>query len=173
MPRRVSSTGIAALIEQVSRLTHSAGYAEGLYPAQWTALRFFSEASASARTTAGLARFQGMSLGPVARTVRTLVDKGLLARAANPLSRRADLIAVTAAGRTLLQKDPRLRLSATADKMPLEQREALAGALETLLYHLFELDDGTQGPPSNGAGANEPDEDESLSDEPETEREPG
>lgn len=127
------------MVEQVSRLTHSSGYAEGLYPAQWTALRFFSEAPASARTTAGLARFQGMSLGPVARTVRTLVDKGLLARAANPLSRRADLIAVTATGRMLLQKDPRLQLAATIDKLPADKKEAFAGALELLLYHLFAI----------------------------------
>ena len=71
MQVQISSVGIAALIERASRLIHSIGYAEGLYPAQWTALRFFSEAPPSARTTAGLARFQGMSLGPVARTVRT------------------------------------------------------------------------------------------------------
>ncbi len=139
MHRRVSSTGIAALIEQVSRLTHSAGYAEGLYPAQWTALRFFSEAPASARTTAGLARFQGMSLGPVARTVRTLVDKGLLARAANPLSRRADLIAVTNRGRTLLESDPRRAVAAAIDRMPAVQRETLATAMEDLLYGLFQM----------------------------------
>ncbi|MEI6986683.1 MAG: MarR family transcriptional regulator, partial [Rhodospirillaceae bacterium] len=70
MQAQISTVGIAALIERASRLVHSIGYAEGLYPAQWMALRFFTEAQPSARTTAGLARFQGMSLGPVARTVR-------------------------------------------------------------------------------------------------------
>lgn len=139
MQKRISPHGVAALLEQVSRLIHSTGYAEGLYPAQWTALRFFSEAPASARTTAGLARFQGMSLGPVARTVRTLVEKGLLARAANPLSRRADLIAVTSLGRALLQRDPRLQISKTIETLPPKQQEALASALETLLYGLFAL----------------------------------
>ncbi|MBI1206307.1 MAG: MarR family transcriptional regulator [Azospirillum sp.] len=139
MHTQISSQGIAALIEQASRLIHSLGYAEGLYPAQWTALRFFSEAPASARTTAGLARFQGMSLGPVARTVRTLVEKGLLARAANPLSRRADLIAVTSSGQDLLKRDPREAMAATIEAMPSEQREALAVAMEALLYGLFAL----------------------------------
>jgi len=139
MVSQISAQGIAALIEQASRLIHSLGYAEGLYPAQWTALRFFSEAPASARTTAGLARFQGMSLGPVARTVRTLVDKGLLARAANPLSRRADLIAVTAAGQTLMKRDPRAAMALTIEAMPAEQKEALAGAMEALLYGLFAM----------------------------------
>jgi len=146
MQRRISSTGVAALLEQVSRLIHSTGYAEGLYPAQWTALRFFSEAPASARTTAGLARFQGMSLGPVARTVRTLVDKGLLARAANPLSRRADLIAVTATGQVLLQKDPRMMIAQAIEAMAAQERESLASALETLIYGLFAMQRPAQSP---------------------------
>ena len=139
MQVQISSVGIAALIERASRLIHSIGYAEGLYPAQWTALRFFSEAPPSARTTAGLARFQGMSLGPVARTVRTLVEKGLLARAANPSSRRADLIAVTTAGQTLLKRDPRAAVAAAVESMPLDQREALASAMETLLHGLLAI----------------------------------
>ncbi len=137
MQVQISSVGIAALVERASRLIHSIGYAEGLYPAQWTALRFFSEAPPSARTTAGLARFQGMSLGPVARTVRTLVEKGLLARAANPSSRRADLIAVTSAGQVLLKRDPRAAVAGAVDSMPLEQREALASAMEGLLHGLL------------------------------------
>ena len=139
MQAQISTVGIAALIERASRLIHSIGYAEGLYPAQWTALRFFSEAPPSARTTAGLARFQGMSLGPVARTVRTLVEKGLLARAANPSSRRADLIAVTAAGQVLLKRDPRAAVAAAIETMPPEHREALASAMETLLHGLLDI----------------------------------
>ena len=139
MQVQISSVGIAALIERASRLIHSIGYAEGLYPAQWTALRFFSEAPPSARTTAGLARFQGMSLGPVARTVRTLVEKGLLARAANPSSRRADLIAVTSAGQVLLKRDPRAAVAAAVESMPLDQREVLAVGMETLLLGLLAI----------------------------------
>ncbi len=139
MQVQISSVGVAALIERASRLIHSIGYAEGLYPAQWTALRFFTEAPPSARTTAGLARFQGMSLGPVARTVRTLVEKGLLARAANPSSRRADLIAVTSSGQVLLKCDPRAAVAAAVEKMPLEHREVLASAMETLLHGLLAI----------------------------------
>ena len=135
--RQISSAGIAALIERASRLIHSSGYAEDLYPAQWVALRYYSEAPPASRTTAALAHDQGMSLGPVARTVRTLVDKGLLARAANPASRRADLIAVTASGHTLLKRDPRAAVAAIVETMPEDQREALAEAMETLLPALL------------------------------------
>jgi DNA-binding MarR family transcriptional regulator len=158
MQVQISSVGIAALIERASRLIHSIGYAEGLYPAQWTALRFFSEAPPSARTTAGLARFQGMSLGPVARTVRTLVEKGLLARAANPSSRRADLIAVTVAGKDLLKRDPRAAVAAAVDSLTLEQREVMATAMETLLHSLLaiqrlpEEEEGAEAPAGGEAG---------------------
>ena len=54
-----------------------------------SALRFFTAAPPTSRTTAGLARYQGMSLGPVAQTVRPPVEKRLLACVANPVSRRA------------------------------------------------------------------------------------
>lgn len=137
MRKEISPDGIAALLEQATRLIHSTGYAEGLYPAQWTALRYYSEAPGNARTTAGLARFQGMSLGPVARTVRTLVEKGLLVRMANPSSRRADLIAVTAAGMELLRRDPRAELSGLIAQLPHDQREGLAVGLEMLLRGMF------------------------------------
>jgi DNA-binding MarR family transcriptional regulator len=160
MQVQISTVGIAALIERASRLIHSIGYAEGLYPAQWTALRFFSEAPPSARTTAGLARFQGMSLGPVARTVRTLVEKGLLARAANPSSRRADLIAVTAAGQVLLKRDPRAAVAAAIETMPAEHREALASAMETLLHGLLAIQRFPEHDPTEaGESTLEPDAD--------------
>ena len=133
----VSSVGIAALIEQASRRIHSISFAEGLYPAQWMALRYFSEAPPSSRTTANLARFQGMSLGPVARTIRTLVEKGLLARVANPTSRRADLITVTAAGQALFEHDPLIAISATIETLPMDQREALASAMKILVHDLL------------------------------------
>src|ERR1700712_660223 len=69
---------LASLLEQTSRAIHSLGYAEGLFPAQWSALRYFARVEAGFRTASALARFQGMAVGPVTRTVRTLVSKGLI-----------------------------------------------------------------------------------------------
>ena len=132
------SIGLASLIDRLSRLLHSKGYSNGLYPAHWVSLRFFAEATPSSRTTASLARFQGMSLGPVARTVRVLVGRGLLARAANPSSRRADLITVTTAGRTLLNNDPRAIVATVIRDMPADEREALANAVERLIDKMWE-----------------------------------
>lgn len=137
MPKQITPTGLATQVEQASRLIHASGYAEGLYPAQWAALRYFAEASPTARTTADLARFQGLTLGSVARTVRTLVMKGLLARRSNPRSRRADLIALTPSGEELLSHDPRLVLVGLLEALPLNQRDALAEAMGALLRGLF------------------------------------
>ena len=137
MANQVSSDGVSALIERAARLIHSISYAEGLYPAQWVALRYFSEAPPASRTTAGLSRFQGMCLGPVARTVRVLVEKGLLVRVANPASRRADLIAVTVGGQGLLMRDPRATVAAIIESMPEDQQLALATILEGLIPGLL------------------------------------
>jgi len=70
---------------------HSIGYSEGLCPAQWTALRYFSKAPDGTWTTSALARFQGFANGPVSRTVRTLIGKCLLRKcqSANGGARRA------------------------------------------------------------------------------------
>jgi DNA-binding MarR family transcriptional regulator len=136
MQKPVPAQGIVMLLEQVSRMIHGAGYAQGLYPAQWVALRYFAEVDVPARTASGLARFQDMSIAPVARTIRTLVDKGLLERRPNPRSRRADLIEVTENGRTLLRHDPRMPLRTLLEGLDGTRNEALVEALEVLVREL-------------------------------------
>lgn len=111
-------------------MSHAAGHAEGLFPAQWVALRYFAEADAPARTVAALARFQGMSIAPVARSVRTLVDKGLLLRRPHPTQTRGDLIELSAAGRKLLVRDPRKLVVEALEALETGQIETLAEALE-------------------------------------------
>ena len=73
-----SVSALLELLELAGRSMHSIGYTEGLYPAQWTALRFFAKAPDGSRTASALARFQGFANGPVSRTVRTLISKSLL-----------------------------------------------------------------------------------------------
>jgi len=126
--REIRADAVAILLEQVARMIHGAGHAEGLYPAQWVALRYFAEADAPARTVAGLARYQGLSIAPVARTVRTLVEKGLLAR--RPGSGRADLVEVSESGHGLLKLDPRQVLVQALAQLDTADRRPLAEALE-------------------------------------------
>gem|GEM_PF-846575 len=134
MPRRVRVKGVASLLEQAARLIHGAGHSEGLYPAQWTALRYFAEATPQARTAAGLMRYQNMAMSPVARTVRALVEKGLVSRQPNPRDGRSDLIEVTPEGRALLRFDPRNNLEAVLGRLPSDQLASLALALQTVIH---------------------------------------
>lgn len=142
MARKISLTGLASVVENTSRLLHAMGHAEGLYPAQWVALRYFAEVSEAQRTASALARYQDLAIASVARTVVTLVDKRLLNKLPNPRDARADLLEVTEKGRELLKSDPRLVLEAALAEMPDEDIEAYARAATKLLQRLLELRKG-------------------------------
>ncbi len=139
MKEEFSPESMTALLEQASRLMHGARFASGLTPAQWTALRYFAEAPPFQKTMASLARFQGLTLAPVTRTVRTLMDKGLVDRHPNPRSKRADLIIVNKAGRQMLNQNPRAQIAEVLAKIPVEDRVVFVRSLRTTLDGLLEL----------------------------------
>lgn len=112
---------------------HSLGYAEGLYPAQWTALRYFSKAENGRRTASELARFQGLATGPVSRTVRTLILKKLVVKSKDQPSGRAEHLELTTAGHDLLMRDPINGIVHAVDELSADEREALAAALERVI----------------------------------------
>lgn len=127
---------MAELLELVARMLHSRGYAEDLFPAQWMALRYFAKAVPERRTASDLARFQGLANGPVSRTVRTLVHKGLLAKAEVQPRGRAEVLELTDTGRRLLASDPTLALEATLARIDERDQDAMARTLETILRRL-------------------------------------
>ena len=135
----VTPEAIAGMFEQASRLVHGARFAGGLTPAQWTALKYFAEAPPFQKTMASLARFQGLTLAPITRTVRTLMDKGLVDRHPNPRSKRADLIIVNKAGRQMLGQNPRAQIAEVVAKVPVEHREVFVRSMHTILDGLIEL----------------------------------
>jgi DNA-binding MarR family transcriptional regulator len=120
---------LADQMDLVSRSLNSIGYAEGLYPAQWTALRYFAKASSGSRTASDLARFQGLASGPVSRTVRTLIQKQLIRKAqAQPVG-RAEHLEVSDKGYEVLGRDPIQLVIAAIAEMPSLERDALEKAL--------------------------------------------
>ena len=142
--RTIQPTALARLIEQTSRAIHSRGHSHGLFPAQWTALRYFAEAETALCNASALAAYQGMAFGPVSRTVRTLITKGFLRKAAKAKSGRFELVEVTPAGHALLANDPLAGVVEALDTLPLPTRQALALALEAIVFRLqgAEGDDG-------------------------------
>jgi DNA-binding MarR family transcriptional regulator len=130
-PTTVSA--LVELLELAGRSMHSIGYADGLYPAQWTALRYFSKASDGTRTASALARFQGFANGPVSRTVRTLISKGLLRKAESQPAGRAEHLEITDNARTLLDHDPARAIADTIAQLSEEERAALDHALRAVI----------------------------------------
>lgn len=132
----IRTDSLARLFEQSTRALHSSGHSHGLFPAQWTALRYFSTADRAQCTAISLARFQGMAFGPVSRTVRTLIAKGLLRKAGSAGRGRAELLELSDAGRAILEKDPLRTIVAALETLGDREREAFAVALEQVLLAL-------------------------------------
>jgi len=130
-PSTVSA--LIELLELAGRSLHSIGYADGLYPAQWTALRYFSKATDGARTASALARFQGFANGPVSRTVRTLISKGLLRKAEKQPAGRAEHLEITDNARNILQHDPTAAIAEAISSFSADEKAALEHALKEVI----------------------------------------
>jgi DNA-binding MarR family transcriptional regulator len=135
-PRHVHAADLARAFELASRLVHSRSHAHGLYPAQWSALRYFKTAIGAFRTAAALSRYQGLAFGPVARTVRTLIERGLLRKAGSAGRGRAEVIELTATGEAMLAQDPLRPLVHALEELGHAQHAALAAALTRIIEAL-------------------------------------
>lgn len=127
---------LAGLLDQLSRSLHSLGYSEHLFPAQWTALRYFARAEPQHATATALARYQGIAIGPVTRTVRTLLSKGLLQSVQMRGPGGPKRLDLTEAGLKLLERDPLARVVEACAELTLDERHSFADSLGLLLARL-------------------------------------
>lgn len=131
-----SATILADRLELLARMMHARGYQQDMFPAQWVALRYFSKARRDLCTASELARFQGMANGPVSRTVRTLLQKGLLTKAREQPRGKAEILELTTSGRSLLKFDPSRELETILSGMGDDARILLGDTLEMLIRRL-------------------------------------
>jgi len=131
-----SVTALADLLELLARMLHARGYQHDLFPAQWMALRYFSKARRDLCTASELARFQGMANGPVSRTVRTLLQKGLLSKAKDQPRGKAEILELTTSGRALLKLDPCREIESILSGLGDDARARLGETLELLIHRL-------------------------------------
>lgn len=124
---------LTGLFEQVARRLHSNGYAAHLFPAQWSALRYIHHAEPNRRTAIDLARHQGLASGAVARTVRTLVEKGLVTKMGTIGRGRAERLELTEKGHQLLKLDPLRSIRKAMEELSIYERTVLAKGLETAI----------------------------------------
>lgn len=131
-----STTAIADMLELLARILHARGYQHGMFPAQWMALRYFSRARRDLCTASELARFQGMANGPVSRTVRTLVQKGLITKAKEQPRGKAEILELTSAGKALLKVDPVHEVELILAGLTEDAQSAFNGVLNILIHKL-------------------------------------
>ena len=134
---KLSSRGLARLIEQVGKACYNLGYTPGLNPAQWAALRYFQESTTDRRTVTGFANFQGTTKGTASQTVAALVRKGYLKRIADKNDRRVHRLVLTPEGETLIAQDPLQALADAVDRLEEKDRWALAVHMERVLRELI------------------------------------
>lgn len=103
---KLSTRGLARLIEQVGKAAYNLGFTPGLNPAQWAGLRYFDEATTERRTVTGFAQFQGTTKGTASQTVAALVRKGYLRRVGDKQDRRVHRLVLTDESQVLLRADP-------------------------------------------------------------------
>ena len=143
-----SISALCRLFELAARSLHSAGFSHGLYPAQWTALRYLSTAGPQERTAARLARFQQMAVGPVTRTVRTLIAKGLVSEGPPAGGHhRSKQLNITPEGMRTLTEDPLLALDAELADLPERDARLLGATLGRVIsvLHAKDASDDTAG----------------------------
>ena len=134
---KLSSCGLARLIEQVGKACYNLGYTPGLNPAQWAALRYFQETTVDRRTVTGFANFQGTTKGTASQTVAAMVRKGFLERVADKNDRRVHRLVLTEEGENLLTQDPLQALASAVDQLEEQERWALAVNMEKVLRQII------------------------------------
>jgi DNA-binding MarR family transcriptional regulator len=127
---------LARLFELAARSLHSAGHAHGLYPAQWTALRYLAIAEPNDRTSSALARFQQIAIGPVTRTVRTLIAKGYVVKAGQASHHRSERLDVTDSGAALLAMDPLRHIDGPLETLSAHDKAEFARLLGEIIAKL-------------------------------------
>lgn len=124
---------IAGLVNRLGRIAHSLQFAEGLNPAQWEALRYLARANRSSATPGALADFMGTTRGSVSQTLKALEAKGLVRRVPHPGDRRSARLALTVAGRGVLERDPLDSISDALGRCSEADQVSLAAGMERLL----------------------------------------
>jgi DNA-binding MarR family transcriptional regulator len=134
---RPSARATAEVMAQVLRTTSSLAFADGLNPAQWAALRYFGQASPSARSVVAFARYHGTTKGTASQTIAALSKKGLIERHRSERDRRSVSLVLTPAGRATLDNDPLNEIAEAIAGLPETHHVAIAEGLDQMLRTLL------------------------------------
>ena len=127
---------VADLIAQLGRIAHGEGFVDGLTPAQWSALRYFSRANRFSRTVSAFAEFHATTRGTASQTVKSLVNQGYLTRTRSERDGRSARLDMTPKGKAALADDPFDILAGAARALSPTARSGLESALERMVRHV-------------------------------------
>ncbi len=130
---------IAELLVHVGRATRSEDGRSELTAAQWTCLRFFARANGNTRTPSSFASFQATTRGTASQIIKTLENKGLIARRRSETDGRSVCFDLTETGQEMLAKDPLCDLMGVIEALGQLERDRFLDTLSGLATALAEL----------------------------------
>ena len=134
------ATRATRLAGRFGRIVGGLGYAKGLNPAQWDALRYLGMANRYSRTPGALTAFLGCTRGTVSQTLKSLETRGLIHKQRATCDGRSVWLEVTPAGREVLESDPACVIRQAIARSGLGDERA-ADLLEALVRGLVETCD--------------------------------
>lgn len=134
----VSPRATADVLTQIAHLSARIDYDAGLKPAQWAALRYFSQASERHRTISAYAVHNGVTPGAASQVVDTLVRKELAVREPSQEDRRVVRICPTDKALELLKQDPHETLTSVIASLGEQDQLALARIMSQVLVGMLD-----------------------------------
>ncbi len=137
----MNSLRIQELLERLASLVRSESRAHlaqlGLLPVQFEVLHYLSVCNRYSDTPMAVTDFLGQTKGTVSQTLKVLEKKGLIAKTPDAQDKRVTHMAVTEAGRALLDRLlPSPLLTAGLAELSEDKAQNLEGSLKNLLRGL-------------------------------------
>jgi len=132
----VSKRTIAELIAQLGRMTYGESFANGLTPAQWTILRYFSRANRFSRTTSAFAEFHATTRGTASQTIKSLTQSGYLTRKRSKTDGRSAHFNLTHKTKKMLLDDPFESLVSAVGALSKSECRSVTQSLKCMLGKL-------------------------------------
>lgn len=123
----------AELLLRFARIVAAEGYGRGLQPVQWQALTYLRVANRFSRTAKALAAWLGQTKGSVSQTIIALERKGLVARRQDADDQRIIRLALTDAGRAMLDAPPPSMSASMLSRLSGDERQALLALVARML----------------------------------------
>jgi len=127
---------IAELLVYIGRAARGTDARSDLTSAQWTAMQFFARANHLSRTPSAFASFHATTRGTASQIIKSLMQKGYLARHQASGDGRSVRVDLTDSGQAIMDHDPLHRLTNAIDRLEGKLHSALRQALPALAGEL-------------------------------------